>query len=354
MFAGDFSHEANMKSILSMAICLGLLCSAGCRSDGNRELLERDLRDHEDQIYDLQNQVNDLNHQLEACHRENETLKKGSGTGDSSDSHEAAPRVTHPPAEIPEIPKINLGTPESTPAEPAPPSKRPGDSRDPSSAGAAAARPASLDADVPSAISRVAISRLMTGGHSFSGKPGDDGLLLVFAARDASGRSFRAEGEVSIVAIDPQAEGPAARLARWDFSAAEAAAHYRQGALANAFHFDLLWPDRAPEHSDLKLFVRLTTPDGRRFEDNLTVHVRLPGSPEATANWTKPEAPQHRAPATFPTGGQFDPDAEVRAANAAPPKRRQPQDDPPADQDSSGAEATPRTANRRPSWSPYR
>jgi hypothetical protein len=343
-----------MKSIVLAALCFALLSASGCRSDANRELLERELRDHEDQIYALQDQCDSLHHQLEACHRENATLKKGGSLDEPmiDGRNSAPPRVAPPPpAEIP-VPKIDLGTPDSSP--PPPPAKKPNVSPGPANSNAGGTEPASLTTEPPGPIERLAINRLMTGGHSFSGKPGDDGLLVVFAARDSSGRPLSAAGDVSIVAIDPQLSGPAARVARWDFAAPEVAAHYRQGPLVNAFHFELLWPDRSPEHGELKLFVRLTTADGRRFEDNQTVRVRLPGEPPSPSTWTKPEPPQRWAPATLPSGAQFNPEADAAAAGDAPPVPPIAKHAPEPAASVPDGDVAPRGASRPQGWSPYR
>ncbi|HEV3417446.1 MAG TPA: hypothetical protein VG056_11550, partial [Pirellulales bacterium] len=235
-----------------------------------------------------------------------------------------------------------------------PRAKKPAELPAPSNTNAISAQPTALLTDSSGAIARLAISRLMTGGHSFSGKPGDDGLLVVFTPRDSSGRPVRAKGEVSFVAIDPQASGAAARVARWDFAAAEVASHYRQGALGSAVHFELLWPEHPPEHGELKLFVRLTTPDGDRFEDNQTIRVRLPGSSEPTQTWTKPEAPNRWERTTLPSGAEFDPNPEPAAANPPPPDRLTAKSGPPIDANPTDGDSTPPTAGRRPGWSPNR
>jgi hypothetical protein len=352
-----------MKPILSVALCAGLLWLAGCRSDPNRELLERELRDHEDQIYDLQNQLEDKCHELEACRRENTTLKKGTGvTVDEGDGRVTPPPRPQPPAELPSVPKIDLGTPESSPPiPPIPPAKK---STDPGSArkGSRSVRPAALDGDAAdiqialprssgAAIERLAINHLMTGGHSFSGQPGDDGLLVVFALRDRSGQAVQADGDMSIVAIDPQLSGDDGRLARWDFSAPEAAAHFRN-LLTNGYHFDLLWPNHPPRHNDLKIYVRVTTADGHRFEDSQAVHVRMPGDSLTASNWVKPEALNRWSAVTLPNGAQFDPSPS--RASASPASRAVPKSAPPVDSADDDEDPPPRTVPQRPKWSPYR
>lgn len=326
-----------------------LLSAAGCRSDANRELLERELRDEEDQIYALQDQCTKLHAQLEACERDNAEFKGGNapvGPGRETIPPRVAPP---PPVEIP-IPKIDLGTPESAPPPPPPKSPENGSG---SQARRGTARPASLSSEPPGPIERLAINRLMTGGHSFSGKPGDDGVLVVVSPRDASGAATPAAGAISIVVIDPEQPDSAARIARWDFSAPEAAAHYHQGPLVDAYHFELLWPNRPPEHGELKLFVRLTTTDGRHFEDSQPVHVRLPGSAENREAWTTPGPRERWAPAPLPAGGQFAPEAEHRPADSphAPAVAKH---DLEPDQPAPAIDSASRTTERPHGWSPYR
>ncbi len=340
-----------MKSILSAALAgtLLLACAPGCRSDANRELLERELRDHEDEIYSLQQEVEDAHHQLEACQRENASLKGGGAAVEPGAP--VPPRTTpRPTDDIPPIPKIDLGTPDSSPP---PPNRKPRETPEQGRSDSARARPAAHFTDPPGPVERVAINRLMSGGHSFSGTAADDGLFVVFAARDASGRPVQAIGDISIVVIDPEAPGETARLARWDFAAPEAAAHYRQGSLGDAFHFELLWPNQPPQHRELKLFVRLTGGDGRRFEDSQTIRVRLPGDTAAATagDWTKPGASRQWEPATMPSGAQFDPgpkpvaEQEVAEAPAEKPA--------PMANDTDG-DSKPKASARRPSWSPFR
>jgi hypothetical protein len=90
-----------------------------------------------------------------------------------------------------------------------------------------------------------------------------------------------APGDVSIVVVDPALEGRASKIARWDFDAEEAAKRVRRNRDGAAMQFELPWP-KQPEHSDLRLFVRFTTYDGRKLEANLPIEVQLAGG-----TWTK-------------------------------------------------------------------
>ncbi len=54
-----------MKLRLSALVAIIAILASGCRSNGNQELLERDLRTQEDQIYQLQDQLADTQRPLE-------------------------------------------------------------------------------------------------------------------------------------------------------------------------------------------------------------------------------------------------------------------------------------------------
>ena len=61
---------------LPIAIALGLaLLAFGCRSGGNQELLERELRWQEDRIRHLESHICECEQQLEACQQENDALE---------------------------------------------------------------------------------------------------------------------------------------------------------------------------------------------------------------------------------------------------------------------------------------
>jgi hypothetical protein len=60
-----------------------VLCCLGCRSDLSQQLLERELRMQEDQIYQLQDELQDKCARLERTAGENSSLKKQLGFAES-------------------------------------------------------------------------------------------------------------------------------------------------------------------------------------------------------------------------------------------------------------------------------
>ena len=86
-----------------------------------------------------------------------------------------------------------------------------------------------------------------------------DGVQTV-EPRTADGQLTRAQGEVSIMLVDPTRDGPESRIARWDFSADEAAQSWKKTFVGEGLQFQLPWPSEAPPVGKLRLYARLVTP----------------------------------------------------------------------------------------------
>ena len=71
------------------------------------------------------------------------------------------------------------------------------------------------------AVAQITLHPALTGGIGTSGRHGDEGLLVVVEPRDFAGNIVNASGSVSVALLDPALTGEQARLARWDFTAAE-------------------------------------------------------------------------------------------------------------------------------------
>ncbi|NBW87486.1 MAG: hypothetical protein EBR23_11850, partial [Planctomycetia bacterium] len=65
-------------------LTLAAACLAGCKSDLSQQLLERELRYQEDQIYQLQDELQEKCARLERATGENASLRRQLGVGDES------------------------------------------------------------------------------------------------------------------------------------------------------------------------------------------------------------------------------------------------------------------------------
>ncbi|MEX2121583.1 MAG: hypothetical protein WD847_18495 [Pirellulales bacterium] len=324
-----------------------LLAAPGCRAAGNVELLERELRWQEDRIYELEKVVDEYTQQLESCQRENKSLlsddedaalprREGAGTRD------AAPRRRQPASDDDSLapPEVILpGDDQADPFQPPeimPPGTGPEGQHSPADGPRPNESQSQLEHDpgadqAPSdsaVVAGITLNPRLTGGHNVDGQAGDEGVMVVIEPRDADGDLVEAAGDVSVVVLDPAQRGQAARVARWDFTAEEAAGHLRDTPMGNGLHFELRWPHGPPAGAALTLYVRFTTSDGRKLEVEKQIGVDPPGVPSdnrtrsaaASGPGRAESLPRIRATGPRPIDGQHPP-AATRSGPSWPPYR---------------------------------
>lgn len=333
-----------MKRLLLCTAVLTVSAAVGCRSAGNQELLERDLRMQEDRINHLQGHVIDYRQQIECLQAENDSLRAqlaGSQGGVAPPVRAAipyrTPQFAPPGGTVPEAQPPRVQPPSSTPGElPLGPPKielpsssfnerRPGS--DPGGA----------------QIAQITFNRALTGGYDADQQPGDDGVRLCIEPRTASGEIIPWQGPLSIVLMDPAMPGESARLARWDLAENEVADHYRRTPDGAGIQLELPWPTGVPQHRQLKLFARYVMADGRKLDASQDIEiVRTAGR---LRSWTR-SAHQARVP-TVPIADSVQAPREPAGPVVEP--------DNPPDADNRPDDDTPEPAVARlPHWSPYR
>ena len=279
------------------------LALAGCRSDPEIALLQRDNFKKEKEIDRLRNRVEDLEEALNAAAPTQAGIIRGvppvvrppeARTFDGGRSGPAAngpvPLFTPPdrPNSEPEvpgvvIPHIDRGQ-EVTPGEVPDRMKVPGMTAPPSapaSGGSSQWSPADGHPAViaPPAdngpVAQITLHPALTGGIGSGGHSGDEGLLVVVEPRDFGGNIVNAPGNISVALLDPAQTGDQARLARWDFTVEETQGMIRTGSQPG-IHLRLPWIS-TPAHDRLKVFVRYTTRDGRKLQTERLIAVALDG-----------------------------------------------------------------------------
>lgn len=327
-----------MKFARFCVCSLAAMLLAGCHGGGNMELLERDLRHQEEKLYYLEDQLDQCQAMLEASRRENESLKQEMSTGDKG----AAEGVRPPSIELgPSSPRRNRlrRGPPMPPIEPPkielPSSDSPGVDISGPSLGQAAVESEPADQKPV----KLVLNKQLTGGRDQDGRGGDESLMVVVEPRNAADELVSSAGELSVAVLDPAKTGAAARVARWDFSSAEAAAHFKKTLLGRGYHFELPWPSNPPTSRTLQLFVRLVTADGGKLSTQATIEVDPPG--QQANRWTRaPHASHERAQSQRSLSARATRD---RTTAPAAQKTGEPLRPLPAQQ---------RTG--RPTWKPYR
>jgi hypothetical protein len=321
-----------MRSTAIATCFVGLfLLAVGCRTNQNLVLLERENRDLEDALFQVE-------YDLEVCREENAALREGQATG-RRDGRSVGPTLPNEADGSPrdveqlQLPSVELGPPASPsdqlpekfrppdqPATPdmpeaprfeAPPAILPGPSlappgNSPTSGQIIHGEQSTYPRDAPklplvdnNLVARVTIDSKHTGGLDADGRLGADGIVAAIQPRGEDGRLLRAAAPVSVVVLDPALPGEAARVARWDFTVDEVARAYNRSSSAQGLQLEMLWPDEPPVNNRLHIFVRYSTGDGREYESDNEIEVDLPGCP--AQGWS----------ATIPT------DRESQAASRA-------------------------------------
>lgn len=305
-----------------LPLCLVALATSlvvGCKSDFNQQLLERELRYQEDQIYQLQDELQEKCARLERAGIENASLRRQLGVGEQDPAAgprlaptrprpaAAAPGLVPPAIEVPDLPRSAAppagslvppaldGVPplpdrsETAPGgrEPAPvlpvsdgetPLALPPPAAmrvDPSARPAAVALPGadvrrlSFEAGAPT---HVVLTTARTACVDADGDGTSEALKVVFEPRDAEERLVAAAGDVEIAAFD--AAGGGSQLAAWRIPAAEAAGGYRRTGRDRGLSFTFPWPAAAPAGDNVRVAVRFTVPGAEPLEADATVPTR--------------------------------------------------------------------------------
>ena len=358
-----------MKPWLLIVLGVALPAITGCRTDPAIPLLERELYRKDKEINRLQWQIEDLQDLLNsgqertgghAKARDDEREERSESS--PHDKHQSnglrPPEVDRGkpssrgsdvlfPSGIPEGPPDNISRPSSNKSSDEGPALDGGPGHF-SSRPASLSTPAGVAASAipfnPSGNSRqvasVELDRMLTGGIGSGDRSGDQGLLVVVEPRDAAGRPVDAPGDVNVAVLDPAFQGDAARVARWNFTAAETAALFRRTGAGGAMHLAMAWPENPPKHNKLHLFVRYMTADGRKFETNQPIEIALPG--EQPARWTAAESPRSADPPI-----EQEPAARSWRLSESPPARNP---GPPPYMATRTSASNP----ERPVWSPER
>ncbi len=280
----------------AVASAVAALVTTGCKSDLNQQLLERELRYQEDQIYYLQDELAEKKARLDHVASENANLRRQLGVGATDNpapsrggrllAPRVAPATTVPPAiEVPDVsplpaprsaPPADLAPPtlEGVPVlpdEPVVPPRARGISFPPAAAMIdPAARPIESAAEEPSpALVRVGFEdsaggepvRLVIkplgdaagrGGISFAVEPRDSGERLVPGLAS----------DLVVTAYDAALPPGAPPIASWTIPGAEVQARFRPTGRHRGIAVDLPWQGTFPTGDHVRLRVQATGTTG--------------------------------------------------------------------------------------------
>lgn len=249
---------------------------AGCQT-GNQTALEGELRMRAEENTQLKLIIHDLEVDLREAERKLERAERTSGNGNG------AAAKANGSGTKPMPPDIELGPPKQNDDEPAPaPRFNPQGQRRP--AGDQSSRTRTRD----QRIAKITLDpKQTTGWDADPETPGDEGLLVVVEPRNAAGELAPVAGQIAIAAYDAELleqhkgsarRGELAHVGTWHFNPEDARTWFLQDEDGEKMHFELRWPEDRPAGSQVRVYVRYITPDGRTLQSNWSVAVQHDGT----------------------------------------------------------------------------
>jgi hypothetical protein len=118
-----------------------------------------------------------------------------------------------------------------------------------------------------------------TGGVDSDSLPGDEALQIILEPRDSDDHIIKAPGTLYVLAVEINQQGLKTPISAWTVTPDQLRQSWKQGLLSTGYSLILPWK-YFPQTENLRIVGRLVTPDGRMFETDKDIKVRLvPGAP---------------------------------------------------------------------------
>ena len=117
-----------------------------------------------------------------------------------------------------------------------------------------------------------------TAGVDEDSVPGDEALRVWMEPKDADDHTIKAPGTLQVLVFEINAAGLKIPLSSWEVDDDKLRKAWTQGLLSSGYSITLNW-QVPPRVESLRVVARFTTPDGRAFEADRDIKVRLlPGA----------------------------------------------------------------------------
>jgi hypothetical protein len=141
------------------------------------------------------------------------------------------------------------------------------------------ATPASAHAPAYIPVKEIALAR-GTGGVDEDGVPGDEGLMVVVAPKDEDGAAVKVPARVEIAAWEITPAGLKNPIGTWSLPVEKVRPTWRSGFISTGYFVTVPW-QTYPSSEKVRVAVRLTTLDGRAFEADRDIVVKVCATPRA-------------------------------------------------------------------------
>jgi hypothetical protein len=130
-----------------------------------------------------------------------------------------------------------------------------------------------------------------TGGADNDGRPGDEALQVVIVPRDGDNSAIKLPANVTVFAYEIARNGTKAAIGRWDVAPDTLRRTWKSGLFSTGYFLTLQW-DQPPVYERVRIQVRMQTLDGRVFEADRDITVRvIPGVGASTETCPAPVIP---------------------------------------------------------------
>lgn len=122
-------------------------------------------------------------------------------------------------------------------------------------------------------VKEIVLGRL-TGGYDDDRCYGDEALQVIVEPRDCDGSSIKAPGALRITAMQITPQGIKIPLSCWELSPEDLRRTWKSGLLSTGYSVIVPWKN-PPTTEKLRIVAQFALPDGRAFEADKDVTIRL-------------------------------------------------------------------------------
>ncbi len=128
-------------------------------------------------------------------------------------------------------------------------------------------------------VKEVALAR-GTGGVDEDGAPGDEGLMVVIVPKDEDSSAVKVPARAIVAAWEITPAGLKSPIGSWEISSDKLRRTWKSGLISTGYFVAVPW-QTLPSNERVRIAVRLTTTDGRVFEADRDVTVKVTVVPRA-------------------------------------------------------------------------
>jgi hypothetical protein len=138
-------------------------------------------------------------------------------------------------------------------------------------------------------VRKIVLGRGTTGVDNDS-VPGDEALQVWLEPRDSEDHTIKAPGVLQIAVFEINSQGQKVLLSAWDVDEDTLRKSWKQGLLSVGYMVQFPWKV-PPRTENLRVLAKLILPDGRAFETDKDIKVRLQPGAAARPEVTYPADP---------------------------------------------------------------